>query len=337
MRAAFFTASGFELRQVPPVVVGRGEIEVEVYACGVCGSDLHFFTGATPPPRVCPGHEISGRVVSGSDSLPPGTPVVVEPLRSCERCASCLRGQPNLCPRLQILGLALPGGFADRVVVPERSVYRLPPDLDLESAILVEPLAVAVHALGLGGVGAGCQVLVLGGGTIGTLVAFGATRRGATVTVSARYPHQGEAARRVGAQRIIAATADAVRSATAERPPDVVLETVGGSGETLALALEVARPGGRIVALGVSTQNPTLDAQRLLAKEVSIVGAMMYDRQSPRSDFAVALELLQGEHDRLAALITHRVPLEDITRGFAIASDKRSGAMKVAIDVARTP
>ena len=273
MRAAYFTTEGrFEIRDIARPKPGPGEVLVAVHACGICGSDLHYYTGASVGPLVCPGHEICGLVAAGSRELEVGTPVVVEPLKGCEACAQCKSGQPNLCPQVEILGSRLAGGFADAVIAPTSAVYPVPAGLSLDVAMLTEPLAVAIHAVALGKVGAGHEVLVLGGGVIGSLVTFVAARRGSSVIASVRHPHQAEFARVLGARRVIATERVAVRSSVAERPPDVVFETVGGTAETLDVALECVRPGGRIVVLGVFTAAPTFPPLRFLAKEAHLVG-----------------------------------------------------------------
>ena len=335
MRSTRFTSDrGFELRDVPRPDPGPGETLVDVHRCGICGSDLHFYSGEVAPPEVCPGHEICGRVAAGSYGLPVGTPVVVEPIRSCGHCARCRAGEPNLCAALAIIGSQLDGGFADAVLVPSGSVHPVPARVDFDTAVLAEPLAVAVHGVDLAIVGPGDAVLVLGGGIIGLLTAFVAVRRGATVVLSARHDHQAGAAIALGAADAVDASDDAVRAAARRRRPDVVLETVGGDAATVDLALRVVRRGGRIVTLGVFTRPIVLDPIRFLVKEVRVTASMMYRRAAPQADFATALALLGDAGDRLAPLVTHRVPLADIARGFALAADKRSGAIKVAVDVA---
>jgi 2-desacetyl-2-hydroxyethyl bacteriochlorophyllide A dehydrogenase len=334
MRITRFTrAAGFELREVARPRAGPGELSVDVHGCGICGSDLHFYSGGAQPPAVCPGHEICGRVSEGSSDVPAGSAVVVEPIKSCGRCPRCRAGEPNLCPRLQILGTHIDGGFADAVVVPIAAVHRVPASLDLDAAVLTEPLAVAVHGIGLAELRPGDTALVLGGGIIGLLTAFVAVRHGARVTVSARHPHQARAALALGA-RVVDAEPDAVLDAAHDGRADVVLETVGGEAATVELALRAVRRGGRIVTLGVFTRPIVLDPLRFLAKEVRLVASMMYKRAAPQADFAAALAILQEQRDRLMALVTHRVSLDDIARGFALAADKRSGAIKVCVDVA---
>jgi len=334
MRAAFFSGPRhFDLREVPRPRPGAGDVLVNVHACGVCGSDLHFYTGQVRTPRVCPGHEICGTVAADSDTLAAGTPVAVEPIRVCGRCPPCLAGDTNLCRRLVILGQGAPGGFAEALLVPAGSVHPLPAGLDLDTAVLAEPLAVAVHGVALGGVTEGDEVLVLGAGVIGLLTAFVALGAGARVVVSARHPQQRAAAGALGVE-VVAAEPEAIASRAAARPPAVVFETVGGDAATFDLAIDSVRPAGRIVVLGVFTRPLVVPPLRLLAKEVRIVPSMMYGRRPPRPDFALALDLLRAHRALAGAFVTHRVPLGDIDRGFALAADKRSGAIKVAITVA---
>jgi len=333
MRAAFCPAPReIELRDIPEPVVHDDTVVVRVHACGICGSDLHYYCGAAAPPRVPLGHEISGRVAdAGSSGFAVGEPVVIEPLISCGQCDRCRAGEPNLCPRVRVLGNRAPGGFADAVAVPASSIYRVPPAVDLDTAMLAEPLAVGVHATDLAAIEPGESVLVLGAGMIGLLAAYAAVKRGGIVTITARYPQQRAAALRLGAREVVDPERATILARCAPSPPDVVLETVGGAAQTLDLALEVVRPGGRIVGLGKFTEPITLHPLRFLMKEVRLVSSMTYRRSGPQPDFVRALELLAGDGERLAALITHRVPLAEVARGFAIAADKSSGVIKVGV------
>ncbi len=224
--------------------------------------------------------------------------------------------------------------MADVVCVPSSCVYRLPAALDLDVAVLAEPLAVAVHAVALAAIAPGENVLVLGAGAIGLLTVFAVARAGARVTVSARHPHQEATARMLGAARVIATDRDAIRIATIAEPPDVVLETVGGTAATLDLALKAVRGGGRIVVLGIFTQPIAIDPLRFIMKEVRFTGSMTYSRRGARPDFATALAHLAAERALLAQLITHRVPLAEASRGFVLAADKSSGAIKVVLTMA---
>jgi L-iditol 2-dehydrogenase len=309
-----------------------------VRACGICGSDLHWFQGGLPPPPVCPGHEIAGEVVArgaGVRAVREGDRVAVEPMVVCRECRYCRGGTPQLCARLRVLGMRRPGGFADLVAVPEYALFRLPATLDFALGALTEPTAVCVHAVRLAGVSIGARVLVLGAGAVGLLSVLAARAAGAAdVLISARHPHQAEMARRLGAARVFAATQAGERERAAyaaDHPIDAVIETVGGAADTIADAVVAVRPGGVVAVLGVFATAPALPALLLIGKEVRIVGSLMYDRAAPRADFDVALDLLERQRERAAGVVTHRVGLDAIQSGFATASDKRSGAIKVSV------
>lgn len=338
MRAAFCPAAGhIEVREVPRPEPAPGGVVVCVRACGICGSDLHWYGGAAPPPRVCPGHEIAGEVAAcgaGVTAVRDGDRVAVEPLVTCGECRACRAGARQLCPRLRILGMHRAGGLAEFVAVPAEALFAVPPGLDWPHAALAEPAAVAVHAVRLGDVSVGQRVLVLGAGAIGLLATAAACAAGAEVWCTARYPHQAALAGRLGAARVFAADAEgeaALQAAVANEAVDAVLETVGGTADTLAEAIRLVRPGGRVVVLGVFTHSPPLPATLLLVKEVRLIGSMTYDRTQPEPDFARALRLLAETRALTAALVTHVLPLERAAEAFATAADKRAGAVKVSV------
>jgi len=339
VRAAFCPAPGtLDLRDVPDPQPGAGEIVLRVRACGICGSDLHWFRGALPPPAVCPGHEFAGTVAhcgAGVTGVREGDAIAVEPLAVCRECSYCRTGRPQLCPRLRILGLQRPGGFADFALVPAYAAFRLPAGMPFEHGALCEPLAVCVHAVRLAPVALGDRVLILGAGSVGLLALVAARAAGASeVLITARYSHQADMARRLGAGKVFAATDDGQRECAAyaaDHPIDVAIESVGGSGATIAEAVQLVRPGGTVAVLGIFSSAPPLPALPLVAKEVRLIGAMLYDRTGSRPDFAIALELLEQHRDLAAALITHRLGLDAIQSAFETASDRRRGAIKVTV------
>lgn len=338
MRAAFcLEPRKTELREIPDPKPARGEVVVRVHNCGICGSDLHFFSGQFPPPPVCPGHEIAGEVAEvgpGVGNVRAGDLVVVEPLVTCRQCNFCLSGNYQLCPELRVLGNMVHGGFADYVRVPASAVFPLPAKLDMAVAALTEPLAVAVHGLRLAPVCAGDRVAVLGAGTIGLMSVAAARASGASeVWVTARYAHQAEAARRLGATRVFTGSAAYVELAEAgsQRPPDVVVETVGGQADTLEQGLPLVRRGGTVVVLGLFTSMPALNGILLVIKEIRIVGSMTYGRTIAGADFERALDILSQRAQDFASIVTHRYPLEQIQAAFSTAADKHSGAIKVSV------
>jgi L-iditol 2-dehydrogenase len=337
MRAAYCTRPGkFEIREVEQPVAAPGEVVIKVRSCGICGSDLHFFQGALPTPTVCPGHEISGEVVEvgGGVRVRCGDRVAVEPLVVCGACAYCRGGDYQLCEQYRVLGVMLDGGFAEYLCTPGYALFPLPTNVDFEVGALTEPLSVAVHAVRLANVRLGARVAVLGAGTIGLLSVAAAKAAGAAdVWISARHPQQRAAAVSLGATRVLVGVeaSGELPDLARQHPVDVVIETVGGTADTINQALLLVRPGGWVAALGLFTAMPRLNAPLLVAKEVRIVGVQTYGRPGPRADFDVALQLLSEDPERFRRIITHRFPLSEITRGFETAADKRCGSIKVAI------
>lgn len=339
MRAAFVAGPrSFAVREVEAPAPGPGEALVRVRNCGICGSDLHFYRGDFPaPPDLVMGHEIAGEVAAvgaGVTGVREGDRVAVEPLVVCGSCAYCRSGSYQLCPERKLLGTFAAGGFAEYVRVPAVMLYPLPGDVPFELGALVEPVAVVVHGLRLVRLEGGERVLVLGGGTIGLVSAAVALALGASeALVAARHPHQRAAAERLGARALDAADSGSLNAAAAAAPPDVVVETVGGKADTLNQAVQLVRPGGRVSVLGLFTGPVQVNATLFLLKEVLAAGSITYGRPSVRSDFDVAVDVVRRMRDRLAGLITHRVPLEAIGEGFAIAADKSTGSIKVTVDV----
>ncbi len=309
-----------------------GELRVAVERCGICGSDLHFFAGHQPLPPVCPGHEISGTVdavganASGSRE---GDRVVVEPLVRCGHCRHCKTGNYHLCPALQIHGIMLPGGMASSMVVPDYAVRKIPDTAALATAALVEPLAVTVHALRLANAGTDTPVLVLGGGSVGLLAVVAARHLGAPfVAVTGRHAHQRETAAKLGADQVLE-PADVL---SVGEPPAAVIETVGGSADTVGDALTVVERGGTVTIVGLFDQTPSFSPLMMIVKEAHLIGSMVYNQSQGRADFDIAIEILADREQDLAGLISHTFPLHEAQRAFETASDKSTGAVKVLLD-----
>ena len=334
MWAAFIAGKEkIEVRDTEVPSPDAGEVLVRVRACGICGSDLHFYHGVFPAnPNVSPGHEFAGEVVElgeGVGGFEPGQGVVIEPMRRCQECAFCRSGRYHLCPKHMLLGTFAPGGLAEHVSVPACTLYPLPEDLDFELGALVEPLAVAVHGVHLVDLTVGERVLVFGSGTIGLFSIIAAKAAGAgEVVATYRHDHQGEAALAAGASRVIR---DSDVAGLEKQGIDVAIETIGGSAPTLAQALGAVRPGGRISVLGLFPGAVQLGGLALILKEVTVVGGITYCRPGLRSDFDVAIGILQSDPERARMVITHRFPLDELTRAFATAADKGTKSIKVQV------
>jgi threonine dehydrogenase-like Zn-dependent dehydrogenase len=236
-----------------------------------------------------------------------------------------------LCPGRRLLGAAAPGGLQELLTVPERHLFALPDGVEPALGALAEPLAVALRGVDLAALVPGMKVAVLGAGTIGLAALLLSRQAAAEVAVTARYGHQAELVRSFGGTAIPAD--DNARRALSAFAPDVVIETVGGAGETLTEALEVVRPGGTVVALGVFTGRPEVPALKIVLREVTLVGSLMYGTHSGRSEFGAAVALLPRLAPELERLQTHWFELEQAPSAFATAADKASGAVKVTLRV----
>ncbi|MFQ5879676.1 MAG: zinc-binding dehydrogenase [Dehalococcoidia bacterium] len=340
MAAAFHASpQGFQVRRTAVPELASRDVLVRVRFCGICGSDLHIYTGNRPvPPDICPGHEMSGEVVAVSEDVREvalGDGVCIDTLVTCRTCRYCLSGQHWLCSQLRVVGMHMLGGMAEYVRVPAYSVVRLPDGLAYDVAALAQPLSLSVHGLHIAGLTAGERVLILGSGGIGLLAAFAARALGAgEVLATYRYPHQGEAMRRIGAQRIWSADSEgmaALAEACRHEPVDIVVETVGGRADTFDRAVELVRPGGRVLVIGSFTEKLVLDPAALLFKGLHVIGTRGRCRPGLRSDLELSAHMLATHQQDVSHIITHRVPLAAVNEAFAIAANKSTGSLKVLV------
>lgn len=297
--------------EVPPPS-GDGVV-VDVVAAGICGSDLHMIDAGFAPP-VTLGHEISGRT-------PDGTPVAIEPLMPCGACEQCQSGRYHLCDiaAFTILGIGNEGGMADQLLVPERGLVPLPSGVDPADASLVEPIAVAVHGLNLGGYRTDQRVAIIGAGSVGLCALAAVVARGGTADVVTRHDHQAEAVEGIGG------------STTTTGGYDVVIDTAGTE-EALATATELAAPGGAVVLLGMHWAPTPTPGLGLWIKEIRLVPSMTYAMGPAGREIDEAAELLARRPDVARQIITHRYPLEAAAEAFTVAANRRSGSIKVVLE-----
>lgn len=286
----------FAVGSRPIPVPGPGEALLRVKDCGVCGSDLKMWAGTHAflhPPLVL-GHEVYGTVeaVGSADvSIAPGALAVVFPPVGCGTCFHCERGQEQLCADMTFYGGQLPGGLAEHVVVAESNLIEVPAGVPDDLRVLVEPLAVGVHAVARAAVEPGETAVVIGAGAIGLFTALAARHAGLEQVLLVERSETRR--RRAEACGLTTVNADALplRDAVAEhiRPEgaDVVFECVG-SQETIAAALAVTRKGGRAVIVGNAPPLLEVDGLELQRGDRSLVGVLMYER----ADFVTAMALL---------------------------------------------
>ena len=281
-------------------------------AIGICGSDLHVLAGHHPfvSYPVFPGHELVAEVESVGDGVDPswtGKRVVLEPGLSCGHCRTCSRGDAHLCESLRVMGFQAPGGMADAFDAPVDRLHLLPPGMATEQGALVEPLAVATHAIRLAGPMRDRDVLVLGAGTIGVVCALVARADGARVLVV-----DPDDERRHGTSRQFGL------EVAAEAPDgafDVAFECVGLEA-ALRTAVGAVRKGGTVMVVGVHGHDASLQVGLVQDRELCLKGTLMYQRE----DVERAIALVRDGTVDLGPMIGARFPLGEATQAFAHAA-----------------
>lgn len=336
MKAAFYTGQKtFEIRDIPRQPPKAGEVEVRVAFNGICGTDMHAYHGAMDARighnRVL-GHEMSGTIASVGDGvdLPVGAAVAIRPLAPCGDCPACDAGLSHICHRLKFLGLDTDGALQEFWTVPAYAIHRLPEGASLEHAALTEPVAVACHDVRRGRVRAGEDVLVIGGGPIGLLIAMVAREAGAKVILSEVNPHRLGVAQALGFATLNPRDTDPVAhvtEATGGKGADVVFEVSGTQAGT-DLMTDVAASRGRIVMVAIHTTRPQVDLFRFFWRELELIGARVYEAE----DFDAAIDLLARGVIDAKTMITGVHPLDDVGAAFA-ELDSDGHAMKTLVQV----
>jgi 2-desacetyl-2-hydroxyethyl bacteriochlorophyllide A dehydrogenase len=322
MKAAHYINVGkFEIRDTSPLPPAADEVTIRVAYCGICGTDLHIFHGKmdarVKPPQVI-GHEMSGTLVavgSQAKGWKVGDRVTVRPLDWCSECAACKAGHSHVCMKLKFMGIDSIGSFQEHWNVKARTLYRVPEQVSLKHAALIEPLAVACHDVRRAQLRAGEFAVVLGGGPIGLLIAMVAKAAGARVLVSEINPFRIAFARQAGFEVVNPAEQDlvaAVNVATGGAGADVVFEVTAAAAAAKVMT-ELPRVRGRIVVVGIYTQPPALDLFKFFWRELELCGARLYESE----DFDRALAVAATGGLPLDSLITGVFPLAEIQAGFA--------------------
>ncbi|MGE5588059.1 MAG: zinc-dependent alcohol dehydrogenase [Clostridia bacterium] len=325
-----------EYVEVPIPQPPAGWVRIKVMAVGLCGSDQHAFSGEHPfvKPPIILGHEVGGVVDAVGEnvsSVQVGQHVTFEPQVPCWHCTNCLQGRYNICDNLRVIGcVGYDGGYADYVVVPERSVFPVPEDWTFGRAAMLEPAAVAVHAVDVGQVRPGTRVIVIGGGTIGLLVAQVATCAGAShLVVIEPMESRARFAEEMGVGFVISAVGEPATekalSVLGSGRFDVVFDCVANE-MTLSQSLELVNKGGRIVVVGVPAGVVATNFAYIQDREIQVAGTLMYTR----TDFIRTARMIERHQIDVDRLVTHRFPLSEAHRAFEAAS-RGVGVMKVQL------
>jgi L-iditol 2-dehydrogenase len=322
------------LHDEPPPQPAADELLVRVSAVGLCGSDLHWFEeGRIGDARLTRplvlGHEIAGVVAAGPRA---GERVCLDPAIPCRACRSCLAGHENLCTATRFAGHSVDGALRDLMAWPERLVHPVPDVLTDAEASLLEPLGVALHALDLARVGPGSTAGVYGCGPLGLLLVQLLRVAGAEPVVATDpLAHRVEAAMRLGAT----VTRVTHRAGPDLLPPglgdglDVAFE-VAGDDDAVATAIDTLRPGGRLVLVGIPTDDRTSFTASVARRKGLTIAAC---RRMKPSDLPRAIRLAERGRIELAPLVSERFALGDWHDAFTSLGERR--ALKVVVEPQR--
>lgn len=319
-------------RDVPKA--GETEVIIAIKACSICGGDLHIYKGKHPsaPLPMSLGHELAGEVISvGSrvKSVRTGDRVTVEPVIACGECPPCRNGVYGYCDNLSYHYRKGQGAIADFFVVDERYVYPLPEKLSYEAGALIEPLAVAVHAVKRAKIGLGDEVVIIGAGPIGILVAAVCKAAGAREIIVADIADvRLETAMAMGATRTVNSLREplleVIRQFTGGRGIGKSFECVGRE-ETFIQAMSCLCKGGLATMLGIFEQ-PTIQipATLFVSQEITVQGSQGYCW-----DFPTALGLT--DTIGLEKIVSHVFPLTEVDKALKAALDPAEKAVKVVL------
>jgi L-iditol 2-dehydrogenase len=327
-----------EFRDVPVPEPGPKDVLVRMKRIGVCGSDIHVWHGkhALTPYPVVQGHEVSGVVEKLGVSVrgfSAGDPVTIQPQVTCGTCYPCRHGDYHICDSLKVMGFQTTGAGSEFFSVEASKLLKLPRRMDLEHGAMIEPAAVAVHALGRAGDVKGKSILVLGAGPIGNLVAQAARGLGASKVMITdvsefRLRKAGECGIDLCVNVGAADLAVAVKEHFGDAKADLILECVG-SPSTITQAVAVARKGTDIIVVGVFGDKPVVDMGTVQDRELRLIGTLMY--REP--DWKRAIDLVEAGRVRLAPLITDHYEFADYRKAYEYIDANRERAMKVMIVV----
>jgi L-iditol 2-dehydrogenase len=333
LTARFHAARDVRLAEELTPVPAEGESLVRITAVGLCGSDLHWYDeGGIGDVRITHpivgGHEMAGVVEGGPLD---GVRVAVDPAIPCHRCDLCLQGHPNLCRAIVFAGHAnRDGGLQRYLAWPTARLHPLPDALSDADGAMLEPLGVAVHAVDLGHIPLGGSVAVIGCGPIGLLLIQVARAAGAARVLAADpLAHRRLAAEQRGADEVLDPGDDgyATRLAgfTADRGVDVAFE-IAGTDPAIAAAMDVVRPGGRVVLGGIpSTETSALPASVGRRKGLTIALVRRMKEVYPRATALVVADLVD-----VRGLVSHRFPLTEVDGAFATAVARQG--LKVIVE-----
>ena len=331
MRAVIVERPGVvRVDDVPEPEAAPGEVVVRVGACGICGTDVHIVDGEFPPTKypVIPGHELGGEIVAlGPDVVgwKVGDRVGIDPTLNCGTCYYCQRGMGNICERLNGIGTTRPGGFAERVAVPQRTLYPLPDSMTFAAAALIEPVACVVHAFHRLQPQPGDTYLIYGAGPMGLQNAQVARFHGAShVAIVDINPSRLERARSVFGFDLLGATLDEVRH-VAPRGFDNVIEATGVT-KVAEMAINAVKRRGKLLLFGVCPpgEKAGYDVFRIYNEEITVLGTM-----AVLYSYGPAIDVIAAGAVDASKMVTHTFDIDAFPEALALA--RQGTGLKIQI------
>lgn len=333
------TAPGkIELREIPVPEIGENEVLIKIMKIGVCGSDIHVYHGEHPFTSypVTQGHEVSGEVVktgTAVSGIKPGQKVTIQPQVVCGRCYPCRHGKYNLCEELKVMGFQTTGVASHYFAVDQAKVTPLPDEMSYDEGAMIEPLAVAVHAVRRAGDVKGAKIAVLGAGPIGILVAQAAKGMGADqVMITDVSSLRLEKAKECGVDFCVnTRNQDFGEAMVHNFGPDKadVIYDCAGNNITMGQAIKYARKGSVIILVAVFAGPGQLDLAVLNDHELDLNTSMMYRNE----DYLDAIRLVNEKKVVLAPLVSKHFAFGDYLKAYQYIDENRESTMKVIINV----
>ncbi|MCL2287541.1 MAG: alcohol dehydrogenase catalytic domain-containing protein [Firmicutes bacterium] len=339
MLRQIMTAPGvivFENAETPKL--SKGQVLLRMAHIGVCGSDIHVYHGKHPFTSypITQGHEVAGEIVElgeGICTLNVGQKVTIQPQIVCQKCHPCRNGKYNLCEELKVMGFQATGAASEFFVVDAAKVTPLPDGMTLVEGAMIEPLAVGVHAVNQAGGVEGKNIIVLGAGPIGNLLAQAAKGLGAAKVMITdisdfRLTKAAECGIDICVNTKEKDLGQEIAAHFGSDKADVIFECAG-TNVTISQAITFARKGSMIVIVAVYDAPPTVDLALANDKELCLNNTMMYRNE----DYLGAIELVNAKKVKLEPLVTRHFPFNKYKEAYEFIDANRETTMKVIIDM----
>ena len=320
-----------------PEAPAAGEALVRVHRIGVCGTDIHAFSGKQPfftYPRIL-GHELGLEVLAvgeGVTNVKSGDRCSLEPYVNCQKCSACRRGRGNCCTNMQVIGVHVDGGMREQLIVPARKLHPSS-KLNYEQLALVEPLSIGCHAIERAGVGAGEFVLVIGAGPIGlATMQFAVEKEAQVIVLDINDARLEFCQKQLGVTHAINGlnenVAEALARITGGDMPTAVLDATG-SPRSMMAAFDYVAHAGQLVFVGLFQGDVTFNDPNFHKREITL----MASRNSHPADFPRIIELIESGRIDTTPWITHRGGFDEVPDVFASWTKPETGVIKAMIEL----